>query len=161
MLLQVVVDQRRPPSDAVVVPLESLDALTVHDVGSLDTAPDGVAAAPTRLALKRRAGELGTEVGEAVLGRPLPITLEDVPEEVDGLRAVDDMLTAVAALLRELGSDSVGKAALISAVKRLTVRFGEEVEATVSAGTLLVTTHRGFGGRTGREALRAAVERAL
>lgn len=117
--------------DATYIPLAAIEAVTVHDLVA-----EPLAAAPHRLALRRRASEL-TEVLQTRIGQKLPIELELREEADEKTRAMlAASLDVLEKALLAVSADELGQRALHSGLSKIRLSPGSESGASMKARVL-------------------------
>jgi hypothetical protein len=151
-------DGRAPDYDAVYAPVSAVEAVTVHDVPRLATAPADAGPAPSRLEVRRRIKELEAALS-AALGTQIPCTLGDDVPEGEPMRGVSDTLVEAGEVLRALAGEEMGAKALKERLQ--SIQFSSSAQPTVelAAGRLTVTAAPTTPQRMSREHLKAAIER--
>ncbi len=126
----------------------ALDALTVHDLGTLDKPPETLAASPTRAQLERHAADV-TEALAQKVGTPIAFVLEPA-EQVEPL---DWLLRQVEEVLLELTQDQRFADAMRGRVRQLKLGLSVNAGLVFADGVLTFTTPTAWNKRTSREAL--------
>ncbi len=149
---------RTPEYDVAHVPVDSVEAVTVHDVPSLDRPPDSAAPPPGNLELRRRVAAWETSL-HTQLGALISL---DLPELHDAdVEPLDALLKLAGAVLETLAKESLGREALRSKVERVRMAVGSLPAVTLNQRTLLVTTVHAYPRRMTAAALQAAIEAVL
>jgi hypothetical protein len=137
-------------ADATHLSASSIEALTRHDVAGASRPPDVSKDAPTRLELRRRASQLSPEA----------VIAEGDPDD-DGRRALDALLGELETTLKEITSDPLGREAIAEKIQRIEVRLGSTAAASLTGGTLTLTTTVRWPSRLFGADLRARIESLL
>lgn len=155
--------------DATYLPLQAIRAATVHylraniHVAAQGGLPPLPAHVPTRLELKRLAGQVAVSTRDA-LGQDMPVDVDWDGWPKTGLASVrlGGLLTELQQVLTALATDAMGSAALREGVDRVRIQAGAEGPEVLVRGRLLTVLGRTTGDdvRTPDD-LRAAVEKAL
>jgi hypothetical protein len=151
-------DGRAPDYDALYAPVSAIEAVTVHDVPRLSTAPADAGPAPSRLEVRRRIKELAEALSGA-LGAPIACTLGDEVPEGEPMRAVNDTVTDAGEVLRALAGEEMGAKELKERLQ--SIQFSSSAQPTVelAAGRMTVISATTTVQRMSKEHLRAAIER--
>jgi hypothetical protein len=126
----------------------ALDAVTVHDLATLDKPPEALAASPTRAQLERRAADV-TEALAQKVGTPIAFVLE----ATEHLEPLDWLLRQVEEVLLELAQDQRFADAMRGRVRQIKLGLSVNAGLVFADGVLTFTTPTGWNKRTTREAL--------
>ncbi|MFY2561872.1 hypothetical protein ACN469_30025 [Corallococcus terminator] len=148
--------------DASIIPVGTVEAVTVHDVvwfGELrrDSVP-----VPSLLDLRRQLIALEARL-RAVTEAPLEVMLAPGvnPASAEELRALGFLAERVREVVESLAKDEIGRTALREKVKRIQLRTDAQASVSVSNGTLdLVSGLRPVSWQTHQE-LEQALQKAL
>jgi hypothetical protein len=151
-------DGRAPDYDALYAPVSAIEAVTVHDVPRLSTAPADAGPAPSRLEVRRRIKELADALSTA-MGTTIACALGDDVPEGEPMRAVNETVTDAGELLRALAGEEVGLQALKERLQ--SIQFSSSAQPTVElgAGRLTLIAAANALQRMSKEHLKAAIER--
>ncbi|MDD5091644.1 MAG: hypothetical protein PHQ23_12105 [Candidatus Wallbacteria bacterium] len=157
--------------EAAYIHAERIETLVVHDAsavldllseGELSPAPSGPA--PTKLALSRRAEEVGRVLSEELgTGVKWNVEWETIPEGEAALRNLSELLedagAAMKEIIREYGAEEIRK----TGVTGFTFRHSAPPGIVVAGSSILVTgvLDKGPAGRSNRNEMKKALESAL
>jgi len=136
LLLQLSEDRRQEPSDAVHVPLASVEAVTVHDDLRAGQARPDAPAPPSKLELGRRLKLAEEAIRAAGVQARLVVQLKEEGE--DALRAIEALAAAARIALEKVAAREDGKAAL-QPFSEVRLALGAE-PAKVEGATLVLAT---------------------
>lgn len=158
LVLHVPGPERFAALDVSHLPVEALEALTVHAVDQLEAAPPGSPPPPTRLELRRRVAATEKAL-QAKLGLPLALTVDpgEDPKELAALAHLEALLPEV---LSAIASTDLGKQALVG-VKSVKLATDEAMGVMLAEGVLTVTAALSPARRASPHALTEAIEKAL
>ncbi len=149
---------RTPEFDVAHVPLDSVEAVVVHDVVSLDRPPDSAPSPPGKLELRRRLTAWETSF-HTQLGTLIPI---DLPELHDAdVEPLDSLMKQAQQVFDAMAKESLGREALREKVERIRLAVGSLPAVTLNQRTLLITTVHAFPRRMTVASLQAAIEAVL
>ncbi len=153
-------DGRFAGVDVVHIPVNNIEAMTVHDVQRQDTPSVGASQA-VKQELKRRVGVLESSLRE-VLGTQMIVRLaNDAPNEreADALTTLEGLARV---MLTDLARDPLGRAALTGRVNVVTLGAGASASAvSLADGVLTLVCPLDRSRRPSAAALRTAVESVL
>jgi hypothetical protein len=155
-------DARRPEPDAIFVRPDVIEAITVHDLPSLEQPPRTSPPPPTKLELRRRLAERQVSLA-ATLGTPLELEVdwESLPPEPEALAALDALGTRAFSVLDELTRDLMGLEALRTRVRKLRLAVGSAPQVLREQQALLLVTTAPAAGWLSKDELRRAIEKVL
>lgn len=155
-------DPRQVPYDALYVPIASIEAVTVHDAGTLGTEPARKDPPPGRLQLRRMGADLATALKERTRQEvAVDLSFDGAPEAGDALHAYGDVIEWTRAILLEVGVDDMGIEAL-KKIRKIWFGVGSHPSVGLVDGALIVTTSlAGPERRMARPQLREAILKAL
>lgn len=151
-----------PQEDAVIIPMGTIETVTVHDVASFGELKRDAVPVPSLLELRRQLGALESRF-RAVTESPLTLALAPGvnPASAEELRALGFLVARVHEVLESLQKDDIGRTALREKVKRIQLRTDLHAAVTVSSGALeLVAGLRPVSWQT-REELEQTLQAAL
>ncbi|MCP3102071.1 hypothetical protein LZ198_24695 [Myxococcus sp. K15C18031901] len=150
LLLQ---EHRDRNSNAVVINLNHLEALSVLDTGSLGGLKRDAAPVISQLQLRRQLQKKGERL-DTLMERATPLTLTPGADatSAEALRALAFLADQVLAALESFTKDDDARQALLEKVQRVHLRVGADSDVTLSHGTLeFVTSEKPVGWRLGDE----------
>ncbi len=122
--------------DVVYVTLGAVEAITIHDAGQLAVDPVGRSAPPpSRLELARAGREVESTL--VALGARASCELPEV-EPGEAAWVVKETLTALGPIMKDMGADEDGKAALAGLAK-VQIEVGTSAAVSRSADALRIT----------------------
>lgn len=134
-------DTRRSAPDALFVRLDSVDAITVHELPALFKPPPDAPPPPTKLELKRQLAERQSALA-AALGTPLELEVawDSLPPEPEALSALDTLGTRAFGVLEALARELMGLEALRAQVRKVRLAVGPSSQVSREGQTLQLTT---------------------
>jgi len=153
--------ERAVREDVMFLGLESVEALTIHDLPALDRAPRDVPEPPGKLEVKRRIGDLKAKVSGLVGYDVACDALWDHFEDGEPLRGLDDAITQVGRIIEDIANEQLGLEALKTHLRAIAFDSGEASAAVREQQTLRVCVGRTPRSRTTEETLKRAIEAAL
>lgn len=157
LLLEIPEDRRQEPSDAVHVPLASVEAVTVHDDERAGQARHDAPAPPSKLDLGRRLKLVEEAIRAAGIQARLVLQLKE--ESEDALRAIEALAAAARGALEKVAAREDGKAAL-RPFSEVRLAIGAD-PAKVEGATLVLATPVELLGWPNADELAAKIEAAL
>lgn len=128
--------ERRVVRRALVLPVDRLEAITLHDAA--DFVVDSEPPPPSRLALERRARALSEQIGQ-LLGVALPIAVGP-GDEPGKRRSLDQMLGALSEVLLDAARDDIGRTALCGRIRAIEIFSGDRLSVAIVGHALRIIT---------------------
>jgi hypothetical protein len=156
-------DARRPEPDALFVRPEAIEAITVHDLPSLQQPQRGGPPPPTKLELRRKLSERQAALA-AALGTPLEVQVDWdrlPPEPEAALGALDTLATRAFGILEELSREVLALESLRANVRQVHLAVGSASQVLREGQRLLLVTSLFPTAWMSREALKDALEKVL
>jgi hypothetical protein len=155
-------DARRSEPDALFVRPEAIEAITVHDLPSLQQPARGGPPPPTKLELRRKLSEHQATLA-AALGTPLEVQVDwdRLPAESESLGALDTLASRAFSVLEELSRELMALESLRANVRQLHLSVGSTSQVLREGQRLMLVTTMFPTGWLSREALQQALEKVL
>jgi hypothetical protein len=128
------VGETRVVQRALVLPVDRLAAITLHDAA--DFVVESEPQPPSRLALERRARALSEQIRQ-LLGVALPIAVGP-SDEPGGRRSLEQMLGALSEVLLDAARDDIGRAALCERIRAIEVSPGDRLSVAIDGRVLRI-----------------------
>ncbi|HYH97872.1 hypothetical protein [Hyalangium sp.] len=151
-----------PYDDLVLVPVNTIEAISVHDAPAFGALRRDAPPTPSLLELRRRLAALETQL-RGLLETSVSVGLgpEVQATSAKDLRALGFLADRAREVLEGLGKDKVGKAALREKVQRIQLSVADDKGVAVSGHALELTTGRRPVDWYTRKELEEAVQSAL
>jgi hypothetical protein len=162
VLLWVPRESGMPYDDLVIVPVNTIEAISVHDAPAFGSLRRDAAATPSVLELRRRLAALETQL-RGQLETSVSVVLAPGVQATSAkeLRALAFLADRAREVLEALAKDKVGKAALREKVQRIQLGVAEDKGISVTGSTLELNTGRRPVDWYTRSELEEAVQSAL
>jgi hypothetical protein len=141
--------------------LDSVEALTVHDLPALDRVPAGLPDPPARLEVRRRLAELKSKASALAKTEVACDAAWEHFEDGEPMRSLDEVIRQLAQALEALGKEAMGLEAIESSVKAISFDVGDHTGVELEGQTLKVAVGKSPRARATEGDLKKAIEAAL
>lgn len=150
-----------PYEEAVIVPVGTIEAISIQDAPAFGALRRDAPPIPSQLQLRRRLAALETQL-RGLLETAVTVKLSpEAPTSAADLRSLGFLTDRTREVLEALGKDKIGRAALREKVQRIHLSVGEDSSVTLADHALtLVNGRRPVDWQT-RQELEQAVQSAL